>query len=137
MSVTLEATDNPGTTTESSTPPTYTLYLQVPGAPQQVVQTAIPSGAPLGVIDWDELPLANGVIPPAAPQTIVTLNDVLILRLTGRAGQCPGFDIDYGSHLDDLGRGRDPACHIPVCSLGPQFRGDGQYHRVPGGGRRW
>jgi hypothetical protein len=78
MIVTLEATDDPGTTTESGQPPTYTLYLQLPGAPQQVVTTAICSGAPQGVIDWDELPLANGAIPPAAPQTIVTLNDVLV-----------------------------------------------------------
>lgn len=78
MSVTIEATDDPGTTTDSGQPPTYSLYLQLPGAPQQVIVTAIPSGAPLGVIDWDDLPLAAGEIPPAAPQTIVTLNDVLI-----------------------------------------------------------
>lgn len=78
MSVALPATDDPGTTTESGTPPTYNLYLQLPGAPQQVITTAICSGAPQGVIDWDELPLANGQIPPAAPQVVMDLNGVLV-----------------------------------------------------------
>ena len=79
MSVVIPATDDPGTTTASGTPPTYTLYLQLPGAPQVVIETAIPSGAVLRVIDWDQLPLANGDLPPAAPQVIMSLNDVLII----------------------------------------------------------
>jgi hypothetical protein len=78
LSLMLAATDDPGTTTVSGNPPIYTLYLQLPGAPQQKVVTAIPSGAPLGVIDWDQLPLVNGSVPPAAPQIIMTLNDVLV-----------------------------------------------------------
>ena len=68
----INATDDVGTTTVSGTPPTYTFYLQLPGAPQQVVITAITSGAPEGVIDWDELPLTNESIPPAAPQVIMS-----------------------------------------------------------------
>jgi hypothetical protein len=82
----INATDDVGTTTVSGTPPTYTFYLQLPGAPQQVVITAITSGAPEGVIDWDELPLTNGSIPPAAPQVIMSLNGVIVTGSPTAAG---------------------------------------------------
>ena len=66
---TWNATDDPGTVTLSGNPPLYTFYLQLPGVAQQVLVSAIPSGAPLGVLDWSQLPLANGSVPSAAPQS--------------------------------------------------------------------
>jgi hypothetical protein len=83
----LYATDNEGTTTVSGNPPTYTLYLQLPGAPQQVVVTAIPSGSPSGVLEWDLLPVENGSIPAAAPQTIMTMGDVIVTGSPTGGGQ--------------------------------------------------
>ena len=75
----LEATDDPGTTTLSGQAPTYTLYLQLPNTAVQTVVTAIPSGSPLGVLDWEQLPLSNGAVPPAAPQTQTSISGVTVL----------------------------------------------------------
>lgn len=79
MSVVLPATDDPGTTTASGNAPMWSLYLQLPGAPLVLKVTAMCSGAVLRVLDWDQLPLNNGDLPPAAPQVIMSLNDVLVI----------------------------------------------------------
>ena len=74
LSVKLPATDDPGTTTHSGNPAVYTFTLRLngdvvqPGPPPQTIATALTSGAVGAAIDWNQLPLVQGV-PPVQPSS--------------------------------------------------------------------
>jgi len=129
----LNATDDEGTTTVSGTPPTYTLYLQLPGAPQQVVVTAIPSGSPSGVIDWDTLPVANGSVPPAAPQTITTINGLAITGSPTGAGQVLYSTSTTGARWGSLAQAGIQAALSEESPLALELGGTGNNTGQPSG----
>lgn len=85
LSVVLEATDNVGTTSGDGNPQ-YNFFLYLAGSSVQTITSAICSGAVDQIIDWDQLPLTNGEVPPAAVQTIVTLNGVGVTGTPTGAG---------------------------------------------------